>query len=158
MPPPKMTPIPHTRPWGWTPSDRWVLACASVIGLAALSYQAWRTSSLAADALPWEKYEPTDWRLDINGAELPELMLLPGVSPRLAARIVEYRDQSPFRGPDDLEGVAGIGPKLARRLTPHLTGWQPSTSEPIPRPRVSTDARAAHDPRRDRERQAWPSN
>ena len=64
-------------------------------------------------------------RLDPNSASQPELMLLPGIGPKLARRIVEYRDGCPerpaFRVLEDLRRVRGIGPAVLSRLRDHLT-------------------------------------
>jgi len=48
--------------------------------------------------------------IDVNTAGAEELTLLPGVGPKLAARIVEEREAGgPFRYPEDLITVSGIG-------------------------------------------------
>ena len=57
--------------------------------------------------------------LAINRADVKTLEMLPGIGPQLATairqRIVE---QGPMAGPDDLQKVAGIGPKTLKRLLP----------------------------------------
>jgi competence protein ComEA len=56
--------------------------------------------------------------VSVNRADAAELATLPGVGPRLAEAIVEERRRhGPFRSPDDLERVRGIGPALVTRLT-----------------------------------------
>jgi competence ComEA-like helix-hairpin-helix protein len=56
-------------------------------------------------------------RVRINTASAEELTALPGIGPRLADAIVEDRTRrGPFRTPQDLARVAGIGPGLVRRL------------------------------------------
>lgn len=58
-------------------------------------------------------------RLNPNHAAPEELALLPGIGPRLAERIVEFRQTAPtpaFRAPEDLEAVPGIGPGTLARL------------------------------------------
>jgi competence ComEA-like helix-hairpin-helix protein len=54
--------------------------------------------------------------IDVNRASSKELQQLPGIGPALAARILESRQkEGPFRGPNDLLRVKGIGEaKLAR--------------------------------------------
>ena len=62
---------------------------------------------------------PQDDRIDVNRASLVELTRLPGIGPRLAERIVEYRRRhGPFRRVSDLENVSGIGPKKLESLAP----------------------------------------
>lgn len=64
-----------------------------------------------------------DWpglRIDVNSAQEAQLDLLPGIGPRLAARIVEERTSGGlFTSVDDLARVSGIGPRLIERLRPH---------------------------------------
>jgi competence ComEA-like helix-hairpin-helix protein len=59
--------------------------------------------------------------LDPNLASAAELEALPGIGPALARRIVEDRAANgPFRTPDDLLRVRGIGPRLLDRIRPNL--------------------------------------
>ncbi len=59
--------------------------------------------------------------LDPNRASAIELDRLPGVGPSLAGAIVrERRRGGPFRRPEDLERVAGLGSGILRRIRPYL--------------------------------------
>ncbi len=59
-------------------------------------------------------------RIDVNSAEEAQLDLLPGIGPRLAARIVlERSSEGLFASVDDLARVSGIGPRLIERLRPY---------------------------------------
>jgi competence protein ComEA len=61
-------------------------------------------------------------RLDVNRAEVWDLMLLPGVGPVLAKRIVEYRKTNgPFRSPQGLVGVSGISTRTVKKLEPMIS-------------------------------------
>ncbi|MEA3508762.1 MAG: helix-hairpin-helix domain-containing protein [Synergistota bacterium] len=54
---------------------------------------------------------PVSGKIDINRADERQLQDLPGVGPKTAAAILEYRSkQGPFRSPEDLLRVSGIGP------------------------------------------------
>jgi competence protein ComEA len=55
--------------------------------------------------------------IDPNTAARDELMRLPGIGENLANRIIEAR---PFARIEDLDRVAGIGPKTIEALRPHL--------------------------------------
>ena len=55
--------------------------------------------------------------LDLNASDLQALQNLPGVGPVLADRIMAYRrNHGPFRTPEDLLQVPGIGPKRWERI------------------------------------------
>lgn len=52
-------------------------------------------------------------KVNINTADVHELMKLKGIGRKVAERIVEYRGaHGPFKSPDDLRNVEGIGPRL----------------------------------------------
>ncbi len=56
-------------------------------------------------------------RINVNTATALELEALPGVGPALAARIVAHRQaHGPFRRPEDLLAVSGIGEKTLTRF------------------------------------------
>ncbi|WP_077035225.1 helix-hairpin-helix domain-containing protein [Pelomonas sp. KK5] len=56
--------------------------------------------------------------LEINSASRAQLESLPGIGPALAERILAARAAGPFDDWADLHRrVAGIGPKLAQRLS-----------------------------------------
>jgi comEA protein len=60
--------------------------------------------------------------VNINKAGVEELMSLPGVGPKIAQRIVEYRTQhGPFKRKEELMNVQGIGPKKFERLKDRIT-------------------------------------
>lgn len=74
--------------------------------------------------------------VDVNRATVEELERLPRVGPALAKRIVDWRERhGPFRGPDDLRHVRGIGPSTVRLLDSLVTfsgGHRPLDSEGSP--------------------------
>ena len=58
----------------------------------------------------------SDAKVNINTAGAKELTTLGGVGPKLAERIVEYRDaHGPFKKPEDLKKVEGVGKALFER-------------------------------------------
>lgn len=59
--------------------------------------------------------------LNLNTATLEELIRLPGIGKTKAEAIVSYRQSHPFKSPQELTEVKGIGPKLFQKLEGHLT-------------------------------------
>ncbi len=61
-------------------------------------------------------------QVNINTATVQELQLLPRVGPALAQRIVDFRTSNgPFKAPEELARVKGIGEKSFARLQPYVT-------------------------------------
>lgn len=61
-------------------------------------------------------------RLDLNTASVEELERLPGIGPRTAQAIVDYRlKHGPFRRLEDLLAISGIGPATLERIRPWVT-------------------------------------
>ena len=51
-------------------------------------------------------------KININQASVEEITLLKNIGPKYAERIVQYRQANgPFKSPEDLMKVQGIGPK-----------------------------------------------
>lgn len=60
-------------------------------------------------------------RVNIQQAGLDELVLLPGIGPVTAGRILAYREEhGPFRKPEDLLNVSGIGPRTLENILPFI--------------------------------------
>ena len=61
-------------------------------------------------------------KVNINTASAQQLETLPGVGPKLAARIVEYRQKSGgFKSTQELMNVKGVGEKSFGKLQSYLT-------------------------------------
>ncbi len=62
-----------------------------------------------------------EYRVDINSAAWPELVVLPGVGKSLAQTIVDYRERrGPFASLDAILEVPGIGESKFQQLKPYL--------------------------------------
>lgn len=61
------------------------------------------------------------FQVDVNSAGVAELRLLPGVGETIARRIADSRQiDGPYRSPNDLQRVRGIGPRTLERIQPYL--------------------------------------
>ena len=61
--------------------------------------------------------------IDPNVAAIPSLRRLPGIGPKIAAAIVDYRLSQggrPFATTNDLQKVRGIGPITVQRIAPFI--------------------------------------
>ena len=85
---------------------------------------------VAAGAHGWHKplarqgmvHQTTGYVIDINRADVDTLNLLPGIGPRLAERIVAYRQaQGGYESVAQLDDVLGIGPKTLAQVGPLVT-------------------------------------
>jgi len=83
---------------------------------------------LSGSALAGGKQAPAN-KVNINTAGVEQLTTLPGVGPKLAARIVEYRQKSgKFRSPQELLNVKGVGEKSFAKIESLLTVGEASKS------------------------------
>ena len=60
--------------------------------------------------------------VNINSAEIDKLVELPGIGPKTAEKIIEYRSKyGLFLSIDDLENVKGLGPKKIENIKEFIT-------------------------------------
>ncbi len=68
--------------------------------------------------------------VNLNPASATELETLPGVGPRTAALIVEYRQKNgPFKKVEELMNVRGIGEKNFLKLKSHISISNPPKAD-----------------------------
>ena len=66
--------------------------------------------------------KPYKFRMDLNTVTHGELQTLPGIGPKLAESIIQYRDQhAPIQDFDEIMNVSGIGIKRHRVMKPYFT-------------------------------------
>jgi competence protein ComEA len=77
-------------------------------------------------------------RIDLNRASTAELMRLPGVGERRAQAIVAQRARQPFRRPEDVLSVKGLGPAWFAKVKANLTTGAPSSAAAASSPSAAT--------------------
>lgn len=86
------------------------------------SVPAWRRGPRPADVIEYKvRSSAPDGgeSVDVNRATAEQLDQLPGISPAVAQRIVEYRSaKGAFQSLEQLDSVKGIGPALLAKLKP----------------------------------------
>jgi competence ComEA-like helix-hairpin-helix protein len=99
------------------------IALAVLLGLAAglLAWHAYGMQRLGSRPTELDTVATPFTKLDLNRADRPQLLQLPGVGDNLARRIENYRvDHHGFRNVEELRQVSGIGPAMLERLRPFV--------------------------------------
>jgi len=79
----------------------------------------WNTATGKQEMLLPKQYK---FRIDLNRATLGELQTLPGIGPKLAKNIIQYRDRhAPMHDFSEIMNVSGIGPKRHDMMKPYCT-------------------------------------
>jgi competence protein ComEA len=105
---------------------RAVLMLLAVIAIAAIPAAAQQSSAAKAAkpaaASPAKSAATATAPVNINTATQAQLEALPGVGPKVAERILEFRQKNGnFKKIEDLMNVQGIGEKSFLKLKPLLT-------------------------------------
>lgn len=105
------------------PRDQRAVAVLAAGALALLAAVWWRHGGPSGGVVDIDRAPPlvAKFQVDVNRADWPELIQLPGIGPTLAQRLVEEREQNgAFREVEDLSRVGGIGPRTLERIRPFL--------------------------------------
>jgi competence protein ComEA len=92
-------------------------------GLVLLGAAWWRRGGGRGELVDIDRAPPlvARFQVDVNRADWPELIQLPGVGQTLAERLIEEREANgPFRNVEDLGRVGGIGPRTLERMRPYI--------------------------------------
>lgn len=131
---PDQNPHPTSSRWLLRRADQAVVAGFCLFAIIALGLYWTAKGGLSGRLIELDHADKTkvDFKVDINTAELNELIAIPEIGQTLAQRIVDYRKQhGPFKDVQDLRHVRGIGPKTLERLKPFLLSLVPAdTAKP----------------------------
>ena len=75
----------------------------------------------------------TDFKVNLNVADLSQLGMVPGIGPAKAKAIVAFRAGKSFQSPADVMKVKGIGPKNFAKMKVHLAVDGPAVQGVPPR-------------------------
>ena len=122
---------PHETPaWLLKRADQATIGALVLAALVAMSvwwqYRHGRGNLIEIDRAP---KRPSQFLVDVNEADWPELAQLPGIGEKLAQRIVAAReDRGRFLDHADLRRVRGIGPKTLEKIRPYLRPIPPASN------------------------------
>jgi competence protein ComEA len=105
------------------PRDQQTLAVLLAGALALLAAAWWRHGGHRGGLVEIDRAPPlvARFQVDVNRADWPELIQLPGVGEVLAQRLIAERQQNgDFRNFEDLARVRGLGPRTLDRIKPYL--------------------------------------
>jgi competence protein ComEA len=105
------------------PRDQQTLAALLAGALALLAAAWWRHGGHRGGLVEIDRAPPlvARFQVDVNRADWPELIQLPGVGEVLAQRLIAERQQNgDFRNFEDLARVRGLGPRTLDRIKPYL--------------------------------------
>jgi competence protein ComEA len=100
------------------------LATAFLLGLAValLGIQLWSMSRWSTRPLELERAKGISYRIDLNSAQLEQLVQVPGIGERTAEKIEAYRkDHGPFQSKTELTQIPGIGPAKYEKIGDWVT-------------------------------------
>jgi competence protein ComEA len=116
-------PFVETRRYLLRPRDQRTVAALLAGALALLAAAWWRHGGYRGGIVDIDRAPPlaARFQVDVNHADWPELIQLPGVGEVLAQRLIAERDANgAFRDFDDLSRVRGLGPRTLERIRPYV--------------------------------------
>ena len=93
------------------------LTVATLLGTSSIA----AASEPSAESTQQESKANLEGQININTASAAELELLPGIGPSIAARIVDYRQEHPFKERNQIMRVKGVGQKTFAKIKDFLT-------------------------------------
>ena len=105
------------------PRDRRTATVLTAGVLALMAAVWWRHASEPGGVIDIDRATPltAKFQVNVNQADWPELMQLPGVGRTLAERVIAEREErGAFQSVEELTRVDGIGPRTIERIRPYL--------------------------------------
>jgi competence protein ComEA len=105
------------------PREQRTVAVLAAGALALLAAIWWRHGGYRGGVVDIDRAPPlvAKFQVDVNRADWPELIQLPGIGPTLAQRLIDDREQNgKFRDVEELSRVGGIGPRTLERIRPYI--------------------------------------
>lgn len=115
-------PIKPPRTW-LRQRDQWTLAACAACSLLAMLGWWYARGGHRGELIEIDREPPLQAKflVDVNRADWPELIQLPGVGVILANKLIAERESGgPFNGVEDLRRVNGIGPRTLERIRPYV--------------------------------------
>jgi competence protein ComEA len=105
------------------PREQRTVAVLAAGVLALLAAIWWRHGGHRGGVVDIDRAPPlvAKFQVDVNRADWPELIQLPGIGPTLAQRLIDDREQNgEFHDVEELSRVGGIGPRTLERIRPYI--------------------------------------
>lgn len=117
--------------------DQQLLAGLAVVAGICVCCWWWRSGGPSGRLIEWNQApsQSARFEVNVNTASWPELAQLPEIGETFARRIVENRrTEGPFRSPEDLTRVHGIGEKTLEQMRPYLSdsSWADAACQVAP--------------------------
>lgn len=117
-------------PWLLRRFDQLAVAALCAFALVAVSLYWLAHGGLSGRLIEIDRVDPltVEFQVDVNAADLPELINIPEIGDTLGQRIIDYRQQNgPFKSVDQLRHIKGIGPKTLEKIRPYVRPISPPT-------------------------------
>jgi competence ComEA-like helix-hairpin-helix protein len=108
--------------------DQLAVAGLCLFALVALAIYWLAHGGLSGRLIEIDRVDPltVQFQVDVNTADLPELINIPEIGNALAQRILDYRQQNgSFKSVDELRHIKGIGSKTLEKIKPYIRPLNP---------------------------------